>query len=133
MRRDNYKCGLVVALAVLGFGKLGWLDTESYPQILSKVIKISQFIVLHKSLCLDPDSGRILEEMRSGEFGTHTDLASALDSIPGYIFSRDKGFHSRDPTPKPPSPNLPSTLLTYPQSSSSSLINLRRAKRKSLA
>lgn len=133
VRRDNYECGLVVALAVLGFGKLGWLDAESYPQILSKVIKISRFMVLHKSLRLDPDSGRILEEMRSGEFGTHTDLASALDSIPGYIFSRDEGFHSRTPTPEPPSPNLPSTPLTYPQSSSSGLSNLRRAERKPLA
>lgn len=54
IRAEEYEYALVYALAVLGRGRDRWWDVESYPPILSKVIKISRFMVLHKALRLDP-------------------------------------------------------------------------------
>jgi hypothetical protein len=61
---EEYECALVYALAVLGQGRDRWRDAENYPPILSKMIKISRFIVLHKALRLDPNADQILQYMR---------------------------------------------------------------------
>jgi hypothetical protein len=61
---EEYECALVCALAVLGRGRDRWRDAESYPPILSKMIKISRFMVLHKALRLDPNADQILQYMR---------------------------------------------------------------------
>ncbi|KAF4200320.1 hypothetical protein CNMCM8927_003498 [Aspergillus lentulus] len=42
----EYKSALVCAMAVLGQGETGWRDPESYPLILSRVIKVARFMVV---------------------------------------------------------------------------------------
>ncbi|KAJ5602289.1 hypothetical protein N7510_011823 [Penicillium lagena] len=61
---EEYECALICALAVLGQGRDRWRDADSYPPILSKTIKISRFMVLHKALRLDPNAKQILQYMR---------------------------------------------------------------------
>ncbi|EDN04933.1 predicted protein [Histoplasma mississippiense (nom. inval.)] len=39
---EDYECALVDALAVLGRGEYGWRDAESYPPILSRIIKVAR-------------------------------------------------------------------------------------------
>lgn len=53
-RIHEYKSALVCAMAVLGRGVDGWRDADSYPPILSRVIKIARFFVVEKALWLDP-------------------------------------------------------------------------------
>jgi hypothetical protein len=54
-RSHEYKSALVCAMAVLGQGETSWRDPESYPPILSQVIKIARFMVVQKALWMDPD------------------------------------------------------------------------------
>lgn len=42
-------------MAVLGQGEAGWRDPESYPLILSCVIKVARFMVVQKALWMDPN------------------------------------------------------------------------------
>lgn len=42
-------------MAVLGQGEAGWRDPESYPPILSRVIKVARFMVVQKALWMDPN------------------------------------------------------------------------------
>jgi hypothetical protein len=56
----EYKCALVCALAILGCSPYGWRDTDSYPPMLSRMIKIARFIVLHTAIRLDPNSSEIV-------------------------------------------------------------------------
>jgi hypothetical protein len=51
----EYESVLVCAMAVLGQGEAGWCDPESYPPILSWVIKITRFMVVQKALWMDPN------------------------------------------------------------------------------
>ncbi|CBF71862.1 predicted protein [Aspergillus nidulans FGSC A4] len=44
----KYKSLLVYAMAVLGCGKQGWRDADSYPPILSCVLKVARFLVVQK-------------------------------------------------------------------------------------
>jgi hypothetical protein len=50
IRVDEYECAFIYALAVIGRGKTGWRTPESYPPILSKVIKVARFMVVNKAL-----------------------------------------------------------------------------------
>lgn len=59
-RSHEYKSALVCAMAVLGQGETGWRDPESYPPILSRVIKIARFMVVQKALWMDPDPWQII-------------------------------------------------------------------------
>jgi hypothetical protein len=43
---DEYKSTVVCALAVLGISEIGWRGPESYPPILSSVIKCAKFIII---------------------------------------------------------------------------------------
>ena len=47
---QKYKSALICAMAVLGRGEFGWRDPESYPPILSRVIKIARFIIIQQTL-----------------------------------------------------------------------------------
>ncbi|KAH3309181.1 hypothetical protein KXW17_008446, partial [Aspergillus fumigatus] len=51
----EYESALVCAMAVLGQGEAGWRDPESYPLILSCVIKVARFMVVQKALWMDPN------------------------------------------------------------------------------
>ncbi|KAE8384026.1 hypothetical protein BDV23DRAFT_189630 [Aspergillus alliaceus] len=46
---QEYESILICALAVLGHGEFGWRDPESYPPILSRVIKIGRYIIVRKA------------------------------------------------------------------------------------
>ena len=43
---QKYKSVLICAMAVLKYRKFGWRDSESYPPILSRIIKVTRFIVV---------------------------------------------------------------------------------------
>lgn len=60
-RSHEYKSALVYAMAVLGQGKAGWQDPESYPPILSRVIKVARFMVVQKALWMDPNPWQIIQ------------------------------------------------------------------------
>jgi superfamily II DNA/RNA helicase len=47
---NEYESALVCALSVLGVSKLGWRGPESYPPILSAVIKCARFMVVQKAV-----------------------------------------------------------------------------------
>lgn len=56
----KYKSALVCVIAVLGRGVDGWRNADSYPPILSRVIKIARFFVVEKVLWLDPAAMQIM-------------------------------------------------------------------------
>jgi hypothetical protein len=60
---EDYESALIYAMAVLGRGEAGWRTAESYPPILSKVIKIARFMVVHKALKLDPTAETMLYQL----------------------------------------------------------------------
>ena len=47
---QEYESVLIYAIAVLGRGEFGWRDSESYPPILSRVIKVVRFIIVQQAL-----------------------------------------------------------------------------------
>ncbi|KAH3536963.1 hypothetical protein KXW20_002161, partial [Aspergillus fumigatus] len=92
---------LVCAMAVLGQGEAGWRDPESYPPILSRVIKVARFMVVQKALWMDPNPWQIIQTWVRKDQSAEWVLASADDQL-GEI---DEGYSSDDPpsTPGPPS------------------------------
>ncbi|KAH2847064.1 hypothetical protein KXW36_008158, partial [Aspergillus fumigatus] len=60
-RSHEYESALVCAMAVLGQGEAGWRDPESYPPILSRVIKVARFMVVQKALWMDPNPWQIIQ------------------------------------------------------------------------
>ncbi|KAJ2518949.1 hypothetical protein H4217_003005 [Coemansia sp. RSA 1939] len=56
----EYESALVCAMAVLGCKVNGWHDPDSYPTILSRVIKIAHFFVVERALWLDPAARQIV-------------------------------------------------------------------------
>ncbi|KAL4788747.1 hypothetical protein BDV19DRAFT_395784 [Aspergillus venezuelensis] len=50
----KYESPLVCAMAVLGWGEKAWQDPNSYPPIISRVLKVARFIIVQKALWLDP-------------------------------------------------------------------------------
>ena len=115
-RVHEYECALVCALSVLGIRESeGWRDTEDYPQILSRMIKIARFMVVVKAIRLDPngyDCVTCLGEQRGRE-----DLPwDGPMAVEDYTFegSQDAGYESNPgtPTPEPPSPIPTISLLS---------------------
>ncbi|CAL5865802.1 uncharacterized protein PFLUO_LOCUS8 [Penicillium psychrofluorescens] len=95
----EYECALVCALAVLGRGRDRWRDAESYPPILSKMIKIGRFMVLHKALRLDPHAEQILDYMRDRHEVQTWSLKSVIDDAEYSYAGQDEGYGSdRTPT-----------------------------------
>ncbi|CAG8366993.1 unnamed protein product, partial [Penicillium salamii] len=43
---DEYECALVCVLALLGRSRIGWYTPDSFPSILSKIVKLVRFMVL---------------------------------------------------------------------------------------
>ncbi|KAJ6080557.1 hypothetical protein N7467_010310 [Penicillium canescens] len=60
---EDYENTLVCATAVLGRGETGWRTAESYPPILSKLIKVARFMVVHKALKLDSTAEAMLYQL----------------------------------------------------------------------
>lgn len=93
---EDYECALVCALAVLGRGEGGWRDAESYPPILSKIVKISRFMVVHKAMRLDPKAGEMMQLLRDHRMAGDWVVESPMDD-PAYIYSgsQDDGYASQ--------------------------------------
>jgi superfamily II DNA helicase RecQ len=76
IRRKEYDCALVCALAVLGIKEDGWKDAELYPPILSSVIKITRFIVVQHALELSEPFEEELFDDDSGYGGSDSGSSS---------------------------------------------------------
>lgn len=96
----EYKSPLVCAMAVLGRGEQGWRDTDSYPPIISRVLKVARFLVVQKALWLDPEHWEIIRMwVAASEQGAWA--GEAADQELGWLME-DEGYAS---APSPPSSN----------------------------
>jgi hypothetical protein len=77
----EYESALVCTMAVLGQGETGWRDPESYPPILSRVIKITRFMVVQKALWMDPNPWQIIQTWEKKDRSAEWVLASADDTF----------------------------------------------------
>ncbi|KAH3277027.1 hypothetical protein KXV19_006590 [Aspergillus fumigatus] len=80
-RTHKYESALVCAMAVLGRGVDGWRDADSYPPILSRVIKIARFFVVEKALWLDPTAMQIVAIWQQKQTAVPWALQSADDEL----------------------------------------------------
>ena len=110
IQSSEYECALVCALAVLGVsdhdGGRPWKDPHSYPPILSSMIKISRFVIVHKAYLLDPDARELFQGTQNQCDGEWSGPSPMED--PEYIFS-DEGYSSSPPSTPPP--QIPSTPI----------------------
>lgn len=92
---EDYECALVCALAVLGRGEGGWRNAESYPPILSKIMKIGRFMVVHKAMRLDPKASDMMHLLRDHRMAGDWVVESPMDD-PEYVYSGspDEGYAS---------------------------------------
>ena len=102
---DEYECALVCALAVLGRSRTGWHTADSFPPILSKIIKLSRFFVLGQALWLDPHAEHIVQHFRGERTSTDFDLDSPLDDPEYQCSYEDEGYQSPSSPAIPSSPN----------------------------
>lgn len=102
---DEYECALVCALAVLGRTRTGWHTPDSFPPILSKIVKVARFMVLGQALWLDPYAEQIVQHFQGQHPREDSDLVSPLDD-PEYRFAyEDEGYQSPASSMIPSSPN----------------------------
>ncbi|PYH28097.1 putative telomere-associated RecQ helicase, partial [Aspergillus neoniger CBS 115656] len=80
-RSNEYESALVCAMAVLGRGESGWRSPETYPPILSSVIKLARFFVVQKALWLDPAARQIIAVWQHQQDGTPWALVSADEDL----------------------------------------------------
>ncbi|KAJ5863522.1 uncharacterized protein N7529_001349 [Penicillium soppii] len=95
---EDYESALICASAVLGRGEAGWGTAQSYPPILSKVIKIARFMVVHKALKLDPTAEKMIHQLATHQMAGEWDTESPLDS-PDFTFltqTTDDWFYNDD-------------------------------------
>lgn len=112
---DEYECALVCALAVLGRSRTGWHTPDSFPPILSRIIKLARFMVLGQALWLDPHAEQIVQQFSGHPTSTNFDLASPLDD-PEYQFSYDdEGYQSPSSPIAPSSPHSSPAPLLFSQ------------------
>lgn len=83
---EDYECALICALAVLGCGDSGWRDAESYPPILSKIVKISRFMLIHKAMRLDPTACEMMQRLQDHRMAGDWVVESPMDD-PEYVYS----------------------------------------------
>ena len=98
---EDYESALICATAVLGRGEAGWRTAESYPPILSKVIKIARFMVVHKALKLDSTAEAMLDQLAEHQMAGDWDTESPLDS-PEFQTSDDQFFNFETGPVQPP-------------------------------
>ncbi|OGE47605.1 hypothetical protein PENARI_c040G09324 [Penicillium arizonense] len=98
---EDYESALICATAVLGRGESGWRTAESYPPILSKLIKIARFMVVHKALKLDPTAEAMLYQLAEHQMAGDWDTESPLDS-PEFQTSEDPFYNFETGLVQPP-------------------------------
>ncbi|KAL2850676.1 hypothetical protein BJY01DRAFT_209757 [Aspergillus pseudoustus] len=62
-RTHKYESALVCIMSVRGWGEARRRDPDSYPPILSRVIKVARFMVVQKALWLDPRVREIIPQV----------------------------------------------------------------------
>lgn len=72
---DELECPLVIALAVLGVKETGFHGPESYPSMLSSIIKISRFLVCRYSY----EESTTLRPQSNDELGSESEDISLID------------------------------------------------------
>ena len=87
---QEYESVLICAMAVLGRGKFGWCNPESYLPILSRVIKIARFMIVQQALWLDSNTVQIIETWQQPQRCTEWALRSAIPDI-NSVYSSDSG------------------------------------------
>jgi hypothetical protein len=98
---EDYESALICATAVLGRGEAGWRTAESYPPILSKLIKIARFMVVHKALKLDSTAEAMLYQLAEHQMAGDWDTESPLDS-PDFQTSDDQFYNFETSAFQPP-------------------------------
>ena len=116
----EYESPLVCAMAVLGRGEQGWRDPDSYPPIISRVLKVARFLVVQKALWLDSQHWEIIQMwVAAAEQGSWT--GGAADQELGWL-AEDEGY-VEGPDPRLSSPSSPpSSNETVPSASQGSAI-----------
>ncbi|KAJ5430833.1 hypothetical protein N7491_007849 [Penicillium cf. griseofulvum] len=92
---SEYESAFVCALAVLGRTSYGWMDTDSYPPILSKILKIARFIVLYKAVRLDPYVDELIASFRGYSSKLVLSAETPFDE-PGYLLSGEDRILYKD-------------------------------------
>ena len=86
----KYKSLLVCVMVVLGCGKQGWRDADSYLPILSHMLKVARFLVVQKALWLNPQYWAIIQiwaaAAKQGLW-----VGKAADQELAWLF-KDKGY-----------------------------------------
>ena len=85
---------LICAIAVLRYRKFGWRDSESYPPILLRVIKVARFMVMQQALWLDLDIFQIIETWQQPQRYAEWALQSAIPDIDSVYSSEDNESES---------------------------------------
>ncbi|KAE8410132.1 hypothetical protein BDV36DRAFT_303077, partial [Aspergillus pseudocaelatus] len=83
-------------MAVLGRGEFGWRDPESYPPILSRVIKVARFMIVQQALWLDPNAVQIIETWQQPQRCAEWALRSAIPDIDS-AYGSDSGDSDEEP------------------------------------
>ena len=98
-RTQEYESPLVCAMAVLGRSEKGWRDADSYPPIISRVVKVARFLLVQKALWMDPDVEGIISGWQSP-----TVPPGLLTTAEEALYEIDEGFAEARPPPNPSSP-----------------------------
>ena len=86
---ETFECALVCALAALSHDDKGWLRLVSYVDILSKMIRIGQSLMVQHTLLLGSDAEERFEVLKRREAGLQT--AEMLCEIPYEDDSESEG------------------------------------------
>ncbi|EDN04610.1 conserved hypothetical protein [Histoplasma mississippiense (nom. inval.)] len=93
---EDYECALVDALAVLGRGEYGWCDAESYPPMLSRIIKVARFMVVHKALRLDANASDMLARNQASQMVGEWAVVSPMEEA-DYTFTGNQNEGNTTP------------------------------------
>jgi hypothetical protein len=96
----EYESALVCALAVLGVSETGWRGPDTYPPILSAVIKCARFMVVQKAV-------RIAGSLVKNEY---------FAGRRKMVLEEDSGYDTGDTASPSLSPRLRSRRERYPSS-----------------
>ncbi|KKK20707.1 hypothetical protein AOCH_006962, partial [Aspergillus ochraceoroseus] len=92
----EYESLLICAMAMLGWGEVTWRGPESYPPIISRVLKVARFMLVQKALWLDPQYMEIIRMWAAAaEQGSW--MGDAVDEELGFII--DEGYVEGPNTP----------------------------------
>jgi len=117
IRHNEYGCAMVCATAVIGCSEFGWATPQSFPPQISSLIKITRFLILYKSLRLDPNSLEIRYRL-AGQDNNQWFEGDIIEFDNTYIYENE-GYESAPSTPtairSPPPPSRNSIIGRFTQ------------------